>query len=146
MAEALAIIGLASNVAQFLELGIRLIRALKDQNHDREGSVNRRNELGLVAKSIRDNCRGIVIDHSAARLSDEELTIVELAKNCEGVANEIVTSIQTANTNATSRRPLRRIIAVIRESARERKILELEERMQRMYRHLRSSMLEVLHR
>jgi hypothetical protein len=150
MAEALAIIGLAANVAQFLEYGINFVRTMKKAYDFAEEAGRSSSELELVAETIKRHCARITSFPGMANLSQDEQEIKNIAEQCGLVADELIGVLESLRPSSTpSKRRLWTAIKAAKSELSKKnktKIQELENRMNRLYHQLEASLSNLLQR
>lgn len=94
MAEAFAIIGLAANVAQFLEYGLRVVAVGKEAYDSKQGTTKAIREIEFVVEDIQSQSADILQEGSAwqlatTRANSDELAIQKYAKQCVDISKEL---------------------------------------------------------
>ena len=104
MAEALAIIGLASNIISFIDFGTKLAsvsRDIRDSSHGTTAEVKQLADIAASLESWNDKVKNL--RSSRANLSRDELNIVKVAEDCERLVPQIQEKLTKMRTreNAT---------------------------------------------
>jgi hypothetical protein len=89
MAEAFATVGLASNIAQFIECGIKIVSMSKEAYESARGITKETWELNLIVEDVRNQSREVMKKTSSIRLSKDELAIQNYAEECYLLAREL---------------------------------------------------------
>ncbi|KAL7755640.1 hypothetical protein ACKLNR_014167 [Fusarium oxysporum f. sp. zingiberi] len=96
MAETLAAIGLASNILQFLETGIKLFNLTRARYKSHSGLSSADEDLANDAESLRKLAR-IIQDSDAAldtsRVAAVDAKLYEISKSCVDVANDLINTL-----------------------------------------------------
>lgn len=147
MAEALAIIGLAANIAQFLEYGIQFASFARTAYSSSKGDPGNA-ELDLVASEIKRHCTRISSfpPGATSSLSPDELGIYKVAGECESVADELLATLQSVNESPSRFRTIGAMRVGLKIMTKKPKIQELESRLNRLYQVLQSSLANLLQR
>ncbi|KAL3459324.1 hypothetical protein BJX64DRAFT_205453 [Aspergillus heterothallicus] len=96
MADVLAIIGLASNIAQFLEYGIRFVAAGKEVYESKQGTTKAIREIELVVEDIQNQSAEFTQkgsspwQFSTTRANADELAIRKYARQCIDISTELI--------------------------------------------------------
>ena len=150
MAEALAIIGLAANIAQFLEYGINFACTAKKAYHSADDFGRNWSELESVVDSIKRHCAQITSFSGSVNLSPDEQAIRKIAEQCGLVTDELLGVLEPLRPgSAPERSRLWTALKVAKTQLSKKnklKIQELEDRMNRLYRQLETSLSNLLQR
>ena len=149
MAEAFAIIGLAANVAQFLEYCILFVSTTKNAYSSTRTAEGSNPERAVVAAEIKKHCWRITCfpTSSHANHSQDELSIGKIAEQCQSLADELLAVLDSLKPRPSPKfRSMEAIRVGLATLGKNKKIQELEERLNRLYRSLESSVGNVLQR
>jgi hypothetical protein len=98
MAEAFALIGLAANIAQFVEYSMVLISKVKDIYRSAEGAGKENLEIEMVVQGVSNFGANIAAAaHQAGsrtKLSEDEKAIHDLAGSSKDIADRLLMSIR----------------------------------------------------
>lgn len=96
MAETLAAIGLASNILQFLESGIKLFNVTRARYKSHSGLSRTDEDLANDAESLRKLARIIQDSHATldtSRVAAVDAKLYEISKSCVDVANDLINTL-----------------------------------------------------
>lgn len=94
--EALAAVGLASNIVQFVQFGCEVISTTLNLDNSADKVANRHNEIQVIAKSLKEHCVAL----TTAQTSNQSLR--DLAKHSSDVANELASTVAKINKDVTN--------------------------------------------
>jgi hypothetical protein len=90
MAEALAVIGLASNILSFVDFGMKLASVSKDIRDSSHGMTAEVKQLADIAASLESWVDKVKKSRlSRANLSNDELNMLKVAEDCERLVPQI---------------------------------------------------------
>ena len=96
MAEALAIIGLVSNIISLIDIGLKIASGTRDVRHSLHGTTADIHELDLVAADVqRYNDQVKQQKASGQNLSDHEQQILAMVGECDTLVIELRKAIKT---------------------------------------------------
>lgn len=102
MAEALAAVGLASSIVQFVDFGSKLLSNGKELYHSAEGVLEENDELETIVVNIKHVSEAI--SNNALGISDPALR--GMAEACLGLANKLLDLLQGLKLDGTKNRQL----------------------------------------
>lgn len=147
MAEALALIGLVSNIFGFIELGNQLVAATQSLNHARK--IPNIDELDRILVEIQldhDRVRERIAS-SKAEPSKTDWNILKMVKHCDEIARQLKDLAKKLSTRPEARS---RTVDNFRVAARfltsRGEIQDLAERLMRMDNMIRGYMQTALQR
>lgn len=147
MAEALALIGLASNIFGFIQLGIQLVAATQSLIDARE--IPTVAELDNILDYIQighDRVRKH-ISSSKAELSKTDLNILKMVKQCDEITNQLRDLCKKLSTRPDPwSRTLDSLWVVVKARINRTEIQDLGERLMRMSTMIREYMDKALQR
>ena len=150
MAEALAAIGLAANIAQFIEYGLSLFSQGREIYTSTRGATEDYLEIETVVRDLRNLSDNITAaayqdDSRQKQPSEDEKAIRALADSSKGVANRLLVSIQALKIqDDDDHRKLTSLRLAFRSMWKRKEVEELERRLQRIQEELRTRMLSAL--
>ncbi|KAI1305729.1 hypothetical protein F5Y03DRAFT_355670 [Xylaria venustula] len=106
MMEALAAVGLASNVVQFVDFSSKLIRAYNRLRHGTAQSEHDYyraviNDLLPVASKVKSSAQ--TITQSSSTLTSEQKALQSIVNGCSELANKLTTRLETYTVQNTSK-------------------------------------------
>jgi hypothetical protein len=87
--ETLALLSLAGNIVQFVEIGSKAISAFREIHHSVEGSLRTNEELELIAKDLKNLLEGLT--GSFGMTSDPYWSAFNV--KCSLLATELITTL-----------------------------------------------------
>lgn len=105
MAEALAAVGLASSIIQFLDFGTRLLLTGRALYHSTEGALQENVDFEKVTMSIKSFAQKITGD----TISIHEPELRDLAGTCVNLANDLLSLLSRLKIDRTKNRQLEMI-------------------------------------
>jgi hypothetical protein len=89
--EGLAVLSLAGNIAQFLELGCKLFSKSRELYESAAGITAEDAQLGIIARSTQILSEGLIITGTDdVRRSADESNLMTLAKECKEMADQVL--------------------------------------------------------
>ncbi|KAI1456045.1 hypothetical protein F4805DRAFT_433650 [Annulohypoxylon moriforme] len=88
--EAVAVVGLISNVLQFVELGFKLLSASKEMYGAGNEATQSNRDLEFMSRELKRLSRGLVKDGPPSHATDDERILLELADKCEKWADDML--------------------------------------------------------
>ena len=125
MAEALAALGVAANVAQFIEIAIKAASIIIHTYESNDGLLRETNEFLLVAQGVKSQSEMILNDVSAT--NDKNLQ--RILADCIALAGELEHEIKRAMFTSGELNRLERIWQSTIAYTRKKKIDDLYKRM-----------------
>lgn len=136
MAEALASIGLAANIAQFVGYGISIISDTREIYHSAYGAKDENVELEHVVTNVMDINEQIIRGASACssrKLSPDEMALQNLAKDCQPLTEQLLSILQKLKPSDDAHFPeLEALRKALRSTAKKREIEDLETRLHKI--------------
>lgn len=146
MAEAFVALGIAANIAQFIDIAKGLIRDGKEIYHSLHGARDGHHALRLVIEDIKDLNDELKPAKSKSNLSIDEKAIRRLAEECEPLAEQLLNILKDLQVPDDTRfRVLETVRQTFRSASKKKKIEELEKPIASLDERLRaraSRMLE----
>ncbi|PHH91795.1 hypothetical protein CDD83_10291 [Cordyceps sp. RAO-2017] len=91
MAEALAIVGLASSIIAFIEFGIKIVSTTKSIRDSLSDTTSDLHELELIVENVQKLNNKVLLDKRGGRkLSQHEVHISKMAAECDLVAEKLL--------------------------------------------------------
>lgn len=147
MAEALALIGLVSNIFGFIELGIQLVAATQSLMDARK--IPDIDELDSILVDIQlghDRVRKHIAS-SKAEPSKSDLNILKMVKHCDGIAKQLKDLSKKLSTRPEAwSRTADNLRVAVRFITNRGEIQDLAERLMRMDNMIRGYMQTALQR
>ena len=149
MAEAYALIGLAANIAQFVEYSTVLISKVKEIYRSAEGAGKENLEIEMVVQDISNLGANIAVAaHQASsrtKLSEDEKAIHDLAGSSKDIADRLLMSIRALKIRDDSHhRKLMSLRLAFRSIQKRKEVEELEKRLRRVQEQLNRRMIKTL--
>ena len=95
MAEALAIVGLVSNIISFIGFGLKVASGARNVRDSLHGTTADLHELQLIVADVRKFNNQVRQQRSSGhRLSKHEINILAMVKECDNVAHELQQAIE----------------------------------------------------
>ncbi|KAI1136555.1 hypothetical protein F5Y05DRAFT_96938 [Hypoxylon sp. FL0543] len=82
-------IGLAGNIITFLDFGYKLVSASKDIYTSASGASTYNDDLSYTTEQIQQLTASLKVAKPVATLSKHELSLLQVARDCEGVSDEL---------------------------------------------------------
>ncbi|KAI1087409.1 hypothetical protein F5B19DRAFT_74971 [Rostrohypoxylon terebratum] len=102
--EAVAVVGLISNILQFVELGYKLISTSKELYNARNESTASNRNLEFMAQEMKRLSQSLATGGSLSQMTDDEQTLLDLVTKCESWADDMLTFLDhLKNKNPGSR-------------------------------------------
>lgn len=128
MAEALAIVGLAGNIIQFIDFGIKLVSKSVELYHAADGTLKENVSLEAVAIDIK-----LLIERlsggSTVGANAATLRLMELAKIAQNIADELVANLKALQLPASTSKRWRSFQTSLYSIWKGRNIREIEDRL-----------------
>ena len=145
MAEAFGIIGLAANIAQFVDYGIKIVSAGKEVYESAHGMTQEMKELDSIVGDIRSTSQDVLNNTPSIKISEDELAIQRLAKECETLARELRSVLDKLTIREDARlRTLESGRVAIQGLLKRREVQNLKNRLQDLDRRLRNRLSKAL--
>ncbi|KAF2194685.1 hypothetical protein K469DRAFT_734449 [Zopfia rhizophila CBS 207.26] len=150
MAEALAALGVAANIAQFVGLGLQLISEGQEIYGSLYGARDEHHELEVLIEDIKNYSDEVkaTSSHQKERtrpLSGDEKAIQRLAEECKPVADKLLRILNNLKVAKNSRfRGLQTVRQTFRSAAKKKDIQDLERRLLRLDERLRTRASKML--
>jgi hypothetical protein len=131
MADPLSILSVAASITQFLDLGYRLIKGVKEIHDSAQGALEEVAELKLVAEDIKNLNQDFTSNLSSSRpLSKDDIAIRALAGKCNALADELLRELRPLTLPPdTSHRMLQSARVSIRHLLAWKDIVKIRERL-----------------
>ncbi|KAE8375567.1 hypothetical protein BDV26DRAFT_294952 [Aspergillus bertholletiae] len=128
--DPLTIIGLAASIAQFLDIGFRLIQGAKEIHDSTRGISQEVAELQLVVEDIKNLNRDLTTSQTEQPLSKNDLAIRALAEQCDSLADALLTQLRPLSLRPeASYRMVESFRVSMTHYMRRKEILRLWERL-----------------
>lgn len=150
MAE-LAALGLASNIVQFVDFGIKLFSEARDIYESAQDGREEDLELETVTVDLKGFARSLHTrgkpspgNSRPKKLSADELALQKLAISCEKLANELLKLLDDLKVKGQQNRKWKSFKAALRHVRKEDKINKLEERLEKFQRQITTHLVGIL--
>jgi hypothetical protein len=141
MAE-LAALGLASNVVQFVDFGIKLFRDGKELYESAQGSIAEQRELQAVTADLRDIVQKL---HPTVHpATQDDAALARLAADCEKLATELLGVLDKLKVKEGQNRKWVSFKQALALVLKEKEIRGLEQRLERYRDQLSKRLLYIL--
>jgi hypothetical protein len=138
MPDPLSIVGLAASIAQFLDIGFRLIQGAKEIHESTQGVSQEVAELQLVVEDIKNLNQDLTTYQAERPLSKDDLAIRILAEQCDSLADTLLTQLRPLSLRPdATHRMLESFRVSMTHYMRRREILRLRERLSLVENQLR---------
>lgn len=117
--EALAAVGLTSNILQFIDYGYKAVKLAKELHESSHESTQSNAEATFVAQEMRELGLKLTKDLPTADLTDDEDRLCQLAERCNLLSNKLLLLLESLK-RGRSRRKFETIRAAFR-NLRKRK-------------------------
>jgi hypothetical protein len=141
MAE-LAAIGLAGNIVQFVDFGIKLSRDFRELYQSAEGGKAKHLELEDVTTDLESLCQKLQNTAIPATQDDGELR--NLARGCAKLARELLAMLEKVKVNKERNPRLATFRQASKNIWKEKDICDLEERLGRYREQLNQRLVYIL--
>ncbi|KAI0165155.1 hypothetical protein GGR52DRAFT_581875 [Hypoxylon sp. FL1284] len=96
--EALAAVGLASNILQFIDCGYKVVRIAKELYGSGSEETQFNAEATLAAQEMRQLSKRLIKDLPTANLTEDEEALCELAQNCDLLSGKLLVLLESLKT------------------------------------------------
>ncbi|KAL2849870.1 hypothetical protein BJY01DRAFT_210429 [Aspergillus pseudoustus] len=150
MAEALAVIGVAANIAQFLEYGLKLVAAGKEAYDSKQGTTKAIRQIELVVEDIQNQSAEVLQSGSPWRLTSQranpdELAIQKYARQCIDISKELINLLRKLTVRDDAQfRVLESGRVALRTLRKQSEVLDLKTRLEDLDRKLRERLRKLL--
>lgn len=148
MAEAFALVGLASSIVAFVDFSLKIIAAAKSVRDSGHKTLPRVHEIGVVLEDVRlSNLRVIQAVVQGGSLSEAERHIMAMATECDRLERELRGVVEKLKINGASRsRTIQSARLALRMYRKEKEIEELHRRILSLDARIRSNLQMILDR
>lgn len=147
MAEAMAIIGLASSIATFIQMGFAIVKTGRTVLESGHGTTNEAHELTLIVKDIDKRVDEFLQTPSRGYSGKHGKEISSIAAECKRIAQELQGILGSLASSEKARsRVLEAGKITIVAFMKKEEIASLSGRLERLERRLRSHVQETLAR
>ena len=107
--EALAAVGLASNIAQFIDFSCKIFETSKAVHRSSDGRSQAHEDIIVISQHLRSLCAGLVKSRNESKVGTKNIShddaLYALAEKCEKAANALMVAIENLKAkNPQSRR------------------------------------------
>jgi hypothetical protein len=141
MAE-LAAIGLAGNIVQFVDFGIKLSHDFKELYQSAEGGKAKHLELEDVTTDLESLCQKLQNTTIPATQDDEELR--NLARTCAKLARDLLAMLEKVKANKERNPKLATFKQALKNIWKDKDISDLEQRLGRYREQLNQRLIYIL--
>ncbi|KAF2114241.1 hypothetical protein BDV96DRAFT_112563 [Lophiotrema nucula] len=125
--EALAAVGLASNVVQFVQFSCELLSKAREIRHSAHGNLKEHLELDTIAKHLKSHTDQLEVNVTQGS------SLYDILHQCRNIAIELSSAIQTLQNGAPGkRRKWQSFKDALRTVWKEKKITELQARLENL--------------
>ncbi|KAI0851727.1 hypothetical protein F5Y00DRAFT_274615 [Daldinia vernicosa] len=96
--EALAAVGLVSNVLQLIECGYKVVLMTKELHESRQDSTQSNNNTAFVAQEMRELSARVMKDLPSSGLTEDEMALCRLAQQCSDLSNKLLALLEDLKT------------------------------------------------
>ncbi|KAF2849617.1 hypothetical protein T440DRAFT_499542 [Plenodomus tracheiphilus IPT5] len=145
MAEALAMLGLASNIISFIDFGLKVSSGAKTIRDSLHGTTNETRELELILEDVKSYGKKISDQKdSGVKLSSSELLILAMVKECKRLAADLEHAIKALRIREGRSNILEVGRVAFQTVWKQKDIDALRTRLENLDRRLRSSVENIL--
>lgn len=127
MAEALAALGLAANVLQFVECGFRIIKTANDLKSSVDGATKSNREVELLARNLNETMKAV----KARNLVPASSEMSQAVSACNDLSDELVQMLESLKIDPEKDSSWTRMKASVRNLRKADEIKALDERLNR---------------
>jgi hypothetical protein len=148
MAEAFAIVGLASSIVAFVDFSLKIISAAKSVRDSGHNTLPKVHEIRVILEDVRlSNLKAIQAAVQGGSLSDAERHIMTMTTECERLEQELRDVVAKLQINSDSRfRKIQSTRLALRMYSKEKDIEDLHGRILRLDARIRSNVQMMLDR
>jgi hypothetical protein len=150
MAE-LAALGLASNIVQFVDFGIKLFSEAREIYESAQDGRAEDLELETVtvdlkgfAQSLHASGKPSPGNPQPKKLAADEIALQKLAISCEKLANELLKLLDDLKVKGQGNRKWKSFKQALNHVRREEKVNKLEERLEKFQRQITTHLVGIL--
>ena len=96
--EALAAVGLAGNIAQFIDFSCKIFETSKAVYRSNDGRSQAHEDIIVISQHLRSLCAGLVKSRNSSRVGvtniHHDKALYALAEKCEKAANDVIVAIE----------------------------------------------------
>jgi hypothetical protein len=136
MAETLAAIGLAGNIVQFVDFGIKVVSKGAHLYQSAEGALKENVELEhivsdvkMLSQSLTSGAYSIALNRAT---SEDEKSLRNLADSCTQLTDELLAILKGIQMDGRKNRKLESIKKSLRSVWEKQRIRDLEDRLSRI--------------
>jgi hypothetical protein len=141
MAE-LAVLGLAGNIVQFVDFGIRLFRELKELYKSAEGA--KAEHLALEAKTTDLKYLAQKLQQTVGPATQDDIALGKLAAGCEKLACELLGVLDKLKVKKEQTQKLASFQQVLIFVLKEKHVRALENRLEKYREQLANRLIYIL--
>ncbi|KPM39267.1 hypothetical protein AK830_g7298 [Neonectria ditissima] len=147
MAEAFAIIGLASSIVAFVDFGLKLVSATKSARDSVHDTLPEVHEIEIILEDVRNSNIKAIQGLAGLQLSQGERHIMAMATDCERLAGELGDMVQKLKIRDDARfRTIESSRVAFRVLRRGKDIDDLRRRIEKLDARIRSNVQMILDR
>jgi hypothetical protein len=143
MAE-LTTIGLARNIIQFVDFGVKLFAGSRELYKSATGSTEEGLELEVVTKSLQDLAQSLNTDKSprlGQAVSKDERELRKLTAECEKLAEKLLQTLKKLKVKDNGNRKWDSFRKALARVMKEKEIKDLEDRLARFRKQISQVLL-----
>jgi hypothetical protein len=130
MAESLAVIGLASNILQFIETGAKLVSNFAEIHNSVSGQLSENLELEDAISDVEWAYQKLTASQDVAALRSDPL--MKLVDPCLALAGDLKSTLTTLKLNRDKYRGIRSFVLAVTNFHKQAEIKEIQERVFRL--------------
>ena len=102
--DPLSILGIASNVIQFIDFAGNILSAILKLCRSTEGALSTSLEVEVEAMNLKQTIAQLTQSSLHPRTSQEEVVMVALADSCEELANDVLAKLESLKVRGPYRK------------------------------------------
>lgn len=141
--EALAAIGLASAIVQFVDFSSRLIAGAKEVYSSASGMTAASEDSDVMVNNLKDLTRRLKVQTTSETLSTEDRNLISLQQGCEKLSCELQELLQTTKAKKRGSK-LSSIRASLKAQSQKEKLASIEKRLDRYRIQILGQLLDMM--
>ena len=147
MTEALAIIGLVSNILSFIDFGIKFASGTRNVRDSAHGTTTEVRELELIVEDVEKYHEQVQKQQaSGQKLSVHEKRILDMVRQCRTIAGELHKAIDRLHVREGRSKTLESSRVLFQSFWKQRDIISLRTRLQALDVHIRQNIEYIIRR
>ncbi|KAI1413392.1 hypothetical protein F5Y13DRAFT_198678 [Hypoxylon sp. FL1857] len=116
--EALAVVGLASNILQFIEYGYKVIVVAKELHESGQDATQSNETTAFLTREMRELSLRVMNDLPESDLTDDEKALSQLAQQCSQLSNKLLVLLDSLKVKGQRRK--RDVVTAVFRNIRKR--------------------------